>query len=173
MGVRFDINGWWRLLVWGVALGLAGCGGDGPRPDAPLPAAARSTPVAPAGEQPSQVLDYDNNIYFSRQDSFIDERGKSTLARHVDKLKANPGLQIILVGHSDFQGSRTFDLAISEKRIDAVYDALRGAGILKKQVRRQPLGVEKANAKRCESEACNQAQRRVELQYGKIPVRGK
>ncbi len=154
------------------ALLLAGCVPESVRPD------GAGSPAVPAGSagsgpeqaspgQPVSTLDYANNVYFTLRESAINDLGRETLARHAEKLKANPALQVTLIGHSDFLGSRAYDLAISEKRVEAVFEILRAAGVPKKQIRRMPLGIEKTDSARCQSDVCQQALRRVELSYGK------
>ncbi|KFB69369.1 MAG: Peptidoglycan-associated lipoprotein precursor [Candidatus Accumulibacter vicinus] len=81
------------------------------------------------------------------------------------KLKENPQLVVILVGHTDNLGSAAYNLAVADRRTEAVSDRLRALGVARNQIRRQPVGSEKNSKLKCDSEACRRTMRRVELVY--------
>lgn len=128
--------------------------------------------VAPGNElvQPAEegrviaAVDAENSLFFQRGMAEIDLAGRQKLRLHADRLKSNSKLQVTLIGSTDEQGSRSFNLAIAEKRVNAVYQQLRDFGVAKGQLRRSSVGGE-MNSKSCRSETCRKLMRRVELHY--------
>ena len=84
--------------------------------------------------------------------------------QHATRIKAEPGLVVRLVGHTDDLGSRAYNLAIAEQRVNAVYGFLRRAGVPIRQLRRSGAAGDIAG-KSCESTECRAKKRRVELVY--------
>ena len=72
---------------------------------------------------------------------------------------------VVLVGHTDNQGSPTYNLAVADKRTEAVSERLRSFGVPRNQIRRLPVGSEESSKVKCDSDACRQRMRRVELVY--------
>ena len=72
---------------------------------------------------------------------------------------------VTLIGLTDDQGSRSFNLVIAEQRIEAVAKILRAHGVLKSQIRPYPLGSNMPDPA-CKTPACREKMRRVELDYG-------
>lgn len=108
----------------------------------------------------------DENIFFSFGEARIEAGELAKLAAHAARLKVDPKLNVMLVGHTDDLGSPAYNLAIAQQRVDAVFDVLRGQGVGRGQMRRYPVGSEKAPAG-CREEACRSKLRRVELVYGR------
>ena len=71
---------------------------------------------------------------------------------------------LTLVGHADDQGSRSYQLARAEQRLEAVFQALRRMGVAVRQLKRYPVGREKGNPG-CNAPECRVSMRRVELIY--------
>lgn len=95
----------------------------------------------------------------------MNDQGLNTLKTHASRLKADVSLVVTLIGHTDHLGSRAYNQAVCEERLDSVVEVLRSLGVPKRQMRRIALGNEKSNAAQCSSEECRQAMRRVELVY--------
>ncbi|RMH45336.1 MAG: OmpA family protein [Alphaproteobacteria bacterium] len=66
------------------------------------------------------------DIHFATGSSELSERKAPSLAALADYLRAHPDLRVVLVGHTDAEGSRAANLAISRRRAAAVADALVG-----------------------------------------------
>ena len=58
----------------------------------------------------------------------------------VEKLNADPELKVEIRGYCDFPGSNDYNLKLSERRINAVKDALVKAGIEESRITTQPQG---------------------------------
>lgn len=106
----------------------------------------------------------ENNVFFALRSAFISETQKDKLLRHAARLKLNRKEIVLLVGHSDGQGSRNFNVAITEERLAAVEQLLRRYGVSISQIRRnRSASVRGTN--RCSTEVCRQQMRRVELVF--------
>ncbi len=129
---------------------------------APAPAAAESTPPA-ATPAPPPRADADS-IFFALGASAVDEAGRHKLRAHAERLKENRRLSVTLVGHTDHLGSRSYNLAIAERRAAAVAEALVALGVYRSQIRRYGVGNEKGGAPYRNGE-CRRQKRRVDLVY--------
>ncbi|MEL6265120.1 MAG: OmpA family protein [Pseudomonadota bacterium] len=81
-------------------------------------AAAMASEIAETG----RVALY--GIQFDTDESRIRPESEPTLAEMAAFLKGNPGLEVVIVGHTDNQGSMAYNLGLSARRAEAVRDAL-------------------------------------------------
>jgi outer membrane protein OmpA-like peptidoglycan-associated protein len=127
--------------------------------------AARPSP-RPVGEPAAEqmpVVRERNVVFFQRGATQPEAAGDQVLQAHAQRLKDDPRLVVTLVGHTDHNGSRSYNLAIAEKRTAAVMERLRELGVPAKQIRRRHYGNEAAP--NCRSESCRARMRRVDLVY--------
>ncbi len=103
-----------------------------------------------------------NSIYFTFGTTHVDLDGQQKLRAHALRLKENPDLEVTLIGHTDNLGSRSYNQAIAEQRIETVSKLLLSYRVKKSQIRRYAVGHEKAE-RSCTTRACRQKMRRVEL----------
>lgn len=177
-----------RALLTAALLMVSACGGTrGPAPPPPaatapapsvqlrqeveLPAAAAPAGAPePAGEEGGPLaepaVDPEYNVFFLPGGAEVDEAGKALLQRHALRLKQDPAVAVILAGFTDPRGSRSYNLALAEARIDAVAAVLRAAGVQRHRIRRANAG-HRTPVRDCGTPACRRAMRRVELVYEK------
>lgn len=157
----------------GLLLLLAGCATQPavdqeavPEPAAPRVSASKKAPAAPVTteKQAMAAVDVENSIFFPPNGVTVDLEGRRRLAEHAEHLKANPGKVVTLIGHTDDQGSPSYNLAIAEQRVNAVHAVLRSQGVPLVQIRRYGVGSEK-NELVCKSAQCRQKMRRVQLVF--------
>lgn len=169
-----------RMRLWLVAvLVVSACATPGPPADTDGsggagPAAAepgtgeRGAPAA-RGAETSQgegtAVDGDSTIFFALASTVVDDAGREVLRRHAARLQSDPKLTVTLSGYTDDLGSREYNVALGQKRVDAVERELRALRVPGKQIRKRTYGYEKARPQRCTSDACRQSLRRVELSY--------
>lgn len=111
------------------------------------------------------ATDLDENfIFFPPGSAMVDDIGKEKLRQHAEYLKQNPKKFATLVGATDGQGSRSYNLAIGEERLMAVNSLLRTYGVPPRQIRRNRAASVK-NPIRCTSVLCRQQTHTVELVY--------
>ncbi len=63
-------------------------------------------------------------LYFSYDDSEIDEAATQTIIKHANFMRDNPELNLRLEGHADERGTREYNLALGENRALAVKEVL-------------------------------------------------
>ncbi len=74
------------------------------------------------------------NIFFEYDEYALLPKSKVELKRLVNLLKNNPELNIRIQGHTDSRGDEQYNLELSEKRAESVYDYLVERGIDKKRL---------------------------------------
>lgn len=104
-------------------------------------------------------------VYFAFGEATIDSEGAEVLRQNAQKLKEDPQLVVTLVGHTDNLGSAAYNLAVADKRAEAVSEKLRSHGVPRAQIKRLPVGSEQSSKLKCDTEACRASMRRVELVY--------
>jgi outer membrane protein OmpA-like peptidoglycan-associated protein len=115
-------------------------------------------------EEKPEVLIEDNNIYFPLRVTDVNDIGKGKLRLHAQNLKKDLKQVVNLIGHIDDSGSRSYNLAITEQRLDNVIKLLRLYGVSPRQIRRQSVRRETMPAS-CTTPDCQQKFRRVELLF--------
>lgn len=155
---------------------LAGCAGTPPlAPTAPVVEKSPSVPEAatapaaktvprPSDAQVMAAVDDENSVFFVLGSSMIDAVGRRKVQRHAERLKADPKLEVRLVGYTDDLGSPSYNLAIAEQRVNAIHKQLREYGVRLNQIRRHVAGREQL-APACRTTECRRKMRRVELNY--------
>ena len=86
------------------------------------------------------AVDYDLSVYYAFNKSNLDAKAKKNIEKVVEKLKADADLKVELRGYCDFPGSNDYNLKLSERRINAVKDALVKAGIEESRITTTPQG---------------------------------
>lgn len=102
--------------------------------------------------------------HFEFNKSDILDEDKPAIAANADNLISHPGAKILLEGHSDPRGSREYNVALGERRANAVADMLKAKGVNPDQIRVISYGAERL-AVPGHSEEDYQQDRRVVLVY--------
>lgn len=167
-----------------VLLALVGCGSNVKLDDVPVsdrtgsstgvdPNAAganqgstgRVTPVVvdeqAIAEPPASVA---RVIYFDYDSYLVKPEFAATLDAHAKFLKADAKRRVVLQGHTDERGTREYNLALGQKRAEAVRRALGVLGVNDAQQEAVSFGKEKPAAAGAD-EAAYAKNRRVELVY--------
>jgi peptidoglycan-associated lipoprotein len=117
---------------------------------------ARGDVVQPTGMARTVYFDYDS---FAVRPEFA-----ATLEAHAKYLAANNSRKVALEGHTDERGGREYNLALGQKRGDAVRRALSLLGVREVQMEAVSFGEEKPAVTGFD-EAVFVKNRRVELTY--------
>lgn len=144
---------------------LFGCATP-PAPQASSALTERKPDAEASPETPAAKSDDSDNVYFTFGATAVDPKGQEKLRAHALRLQEDPKLVVTLIGQTDNMGSRAYNVAITEKRIESVRALLRSYGVGKKQIRRYAVGSERLD-KGCQTSACRQKMRCVELSYPK------
>lgn len=103
-------------------------------------------------------------VYFDYDSFVIRPEFQSVVEAHAKFLKANPARKIALEGHTDERGGREYNLALGQKRAEAVRRALGVLGVSENQMEAVSFGKEKP-ADLGSSEESMAKNRRVEISY--------
>jgi len=108
-----------------------------PPPPAPRPAPAPAPPRAPTEDEifSRKTLDELNaemplaDVSFDYDQSAIREDQRATLQRNADYMRRWASIRVTIEGHADARGTNEYNLALGERRGNAVKDYLVGLGI--------------------------------------------
>jgi peptidoglycan-associated lipoprotein len=176
------------LMALGMAAVLAGCGSSVKLDDVPVEdkrpigvAPGTQTPgggsaggasqssVAPvavdptAGQTPGPA-GVARIVYFDYDSYVLKSEYQSLIEAHARFLKANSSRRVAVEGHTDERGGREYNLALAQRRAEAVTRALSLLGVGDNQVEAVSFGKEKP-ADPGSSEAAWAKNRRAEIAY--------
>ena len=145
------------------------------------PSTAQTRPAAPGGveskpiasssgvgvnalKDPNNILSK-RSIFYDYDSDVIKDEFRPMLQAHAKYLASNRGARMLIQGNSDERGSREYNIALGQRRAEAVKRMLVLLGAQESQVEAASLGEEKP---RCEekADACYSQNRRGDLLYG-------
>ncbi|MBI5041199.1 MAG: peptidoglycan-associated lipoprotein Pal [Gammaproteobacteria bacterium] len=141
--------------------GAAGAGSDGAT--TPMEGMGSDTFQGMSINDPSSPL-AQRVIYFELDSSQVREADRAVLANHAAYLKENPQAVITLEGHGDERGSPEYNIALGERRAQAVRQMMEFSGATAQQLPTVSYGEEKPAVEGHDESAWSQ-NRRVELVY--------
>ena len=151
------------IALSALTLLLAACGSQPPAPEqnpagveSRTPGAVKvdTTPVAPVKLEtfdPSSIAALKDprsplskrSVYFDYDSYLVKDEFQALLTAHGKFLSANPAMKMLIQGNADERGSREYNLALGQKRADAVKKALALLGTREDQLESVSLGEEK------------------------------
>jgi len=173
------------IFVAIVIATLAGCASKGtPEEAAPVEdkgGAAATTPgatTAGAGgigisgtatglaphKDPANLLSQKRTIYFDYDQDTINDEYKATVEAHAKYLQSNRQLKVILQGNTDERGTREYNIALGQRRADAVKKLMILLGASEIQIETVSFGKEKPR-REGHDEASWAENRRVDIVY--------
>lgn len=145
------------------------------------PATAQTKPASPGGvtakplsppssagqnplKDPNNILSK-RSIFYDYDSDVIKDEFRPMLQAHAKYLASNRNARMLIQGNTDERGSREYNIALGQRRADAVKRMLVLLGAQESQVESASLGEEKP---RCEdkTDACYSQNRRGDLLYG-------
>ncbi|MDR2880311.1 MAG: peptidoglycan-associated lipoprotein Pal [Azoarcus sp.] len=161
------------LLPSLLILALGACGTTQEETAAVTDADSQQTGVKPVdvtrgtgpGDLPAWVNDPSRNSVFFDYDSFvIRSDARPIIDAHAQLLAQQPTRKVTIQGNADERGSREYNLALGQKRAEAVRSALRRQGANDMQIEAVSLGKEHP---RCtaSTETCYAENRRGDFVY--------
>ena len=103
-------------------------------------------------------------VYFDYDSFVIRSEFQATLEAHAKYLKADKSRKVNIEGHTDERGGREYNLALGQKRAEAVRKALQVQGVSDSQMEAISYGKEKP-AVLGNSESALEKNRRAEFSY--------
>ncbi|MDD5479713.1 peptidoglycan-associated lipoprotein Pal [Rhodoferax sp.] len=165
-----------------AAVLLSACGTSVPLNDVPVadatsktvqPSDAKGSGVAGSGvapvdlgksSMPTNASSESRLVYFDYDSYVIKPEFQSVIANNARLAKAQPSRKLAIDGHTDEQGGREYNLALGQKRADAVRNALAILGVPQSQMESVSFGKEKP-AVSGSDEAAFAKNRRTEIRY--------
>lgn len=120
--------------------------------------------VAPAHLDPQSALSKNRSVYFEFDDYSIKKEYVSVIDIHSKYLTTNPKLSVRVEGNADERGGREYNLALGQKRAEAVARAMKLMGSKDVQIEAVSFGSEKPKAAG-HDEASWAQNRRVDITY--------
>ena len=143
------------------------CGDMSELPQAPVsPAMARRLVpgVEVEGSDVEQPADLLRMVYFDFDSYVVRDEFTSILEANAQHMVANSGRKVRLEGHADERGGREYNLALGQKRSEAVRRVLTMLGVKESQMEAVSFGEEKPAVVGFD-EAAYAKNRRVEITY--------
>jgi len=106
-----------------------------------------STNVAPVVVAPSDNAGADIGlprvIYFDFDSNVVKEEFRSAIEGHAKRLMAAKGKKVVIEGHTDERGGREYNLALGQRRAEAVQKSLTLLGVSGDQIESVSFGKER------------------------------
>lgn len=165
-------------LLGAVALVMAGCSSvnlDNPPVEDRTGGAATTggdsvvakTAVAPVDEAKSAqdaIANVARLVYFDYDSYVIKPEFQALIDAHARHIKADKGRKVVIEGHTDERGGREYNLALGQRRAEAVRRSLGLLGVADSQVEAVSFGKEKPVAQGSHEGAWSK-NRRAEISY--------
>jgi peptidoglycan-associated lipoprotein len=144
------------LALAGVAL-VAGCASP-TKLDKPVEVEKKdvtsqtTTTTQPSGDtvaktdmssQPVVPITLDRVIYFDFDSYVVKDEFRPIVEAHAKLLKANPGAKEVAEGHTDERGGSEYNLALGQKRAEAVVQQMKVLGVGDSQLEAVSYGKER------------------------------
>ena len=112
------------------------------------PAAAKPAPAAAvtgirAGTQQDLVVNVGDRIFFDFDKFNVRANQRATLDKQIAWMKANPSVTVTVEGHCDERGTREYNLALGERRANAIKDYMVASGVNPERVNTISYGKER------------------------------
>lgn len=100
-------------------------------------------PVLSEQELRSQQLRQEQTIYFKFDNAEIQPDYQDMLTAHAEYLRDNAAVKVIVEGHADERGTPEYNIALGERRANAVAKYLQALGVSASQISIVSYGEEK------------------------------
>ncbi|MBN8532137.1 MAG: peptidoglycan-associated lipoprotein Pal [Alphaproteobacteria bacterium] len=114
-------------------------------------------------EQDALIREAGDRVFFALDSSELTSEGRATLTKQADFLKGRSELKFTIEGHCDERGTREYNLALGERRANAVKKFLVGAGISSSRLNTISYGKERPAVTGSNEEAWAQNRRGVSV----------
>lgn len=104
------------------------------------------------------------SVYFDYDSFVVREDGQPVVTNHAGYLTKNPNRKVLIQGNTDERGGTEYNLALGQKRAEAVRRAMGALGVSENQMEAVSLGEEKPKATGSNEEAWAQ-NRRADIVY--------
>jgi peptidoglycan-associated lipoprotein len=124
-----------------------------------------NVPTLEVGKSAADTLPVSSRTVYFDYDSFvIKAESQSLIESNARLIKADKNRKVVIEGHTDERGGREYNLALGQKRAEAVRRALGLLGVADSQLEAVSMGKEKPMASGAD-EASLAKNRRAEISY--------
>jgi peptidoglycan-associated lipoprotein len=102
------------------------------------------------------------DVYFDYDESTLSDDTRQKLARNADLLKAQTQFMVTIEGHADARGTNEYNLALGERRANAVRDYLGSLGVPGDRLRTISYGEERGVCTE-DADSCYSQNRRAHM----------
>jgi len=113
-----------------------------PTPPAPIPTPPQPTGPA-AGSKGDFAAKSTDRVYFDYDQYNLDDSDRRSLATQITWLKQFPSTRVEVQGHADERGTRDYNIALGERRAQAVSQYLQQQGIAATRIQTISFGKDK------------------------------
>ncbi|WOH38535.1 peptidoglycan-associated lipoprotein Pal [Thalassotalea fonticola] len=106
-------------------------------------AAAEVARLEQIKQEEQDKLQTSNTIYFDFDTSKLDSSVTDILNMHATFLVSNANARVVIEGHADERGTPEYNIALGERRAQAVQKYLENSGVLSSQIETVSYGEEK------------------------------
>jgi len=167
------------VLLGAVALLMAGCssvnldnppvddrstGGAGAGAGDSVVAKTTAAPVDDGKSSQVAIANVSRLVYFDYDSYVIKPEFQALIDAHARYIKADKSRKVVIEGHTDERGGREYNLALGQRRAEAVRRALGLLGVADSQIEAVSFGKEKP-AVQGNDEAAWSKNRRAEISY--------
>jgi peptidoglycan-associated lipoprotein len=135
-------------------------------PATPSMQPATTAQALPEYLDPNSALNREHSVYFKFDDSTVGPDAKAVVERHGHYLAQHPSVKTVVQGNTDERGGAEYNLALGQRRADAVKEALKVYGASDSQIEATSFGSEKPVAKGHDEQAWRQ-NRRADIVYSR------
>jgi len=135
-----------------------------PAATAAAPSAAAGRDVGSTSLSPDAALLRDHSVYFEFDDAAVGSQYAPLIQRHGQYLLSHPSAKVLVQGNTDERGGSEYNLALGQRRADAVSAALRVYGVRDSQIEAVSYGEERPMAQGHDEAAWRQ-NRRADIVY--------
>ena len=128
------------------------------------PSTAARPDLASAPLDPNAAAGHERSVFFEFDDAIVSSEYASLIQRHGRHLQANPAAKIVVQGNTDERGGSEYNLALGQRRAEAVKAALRVYGVRDAQIEAVSLGEERPHVQGHDESAWRQ-NRRADIVY--------
>ncbi|MBC7782103.1 MAG: peptidoglycan-associated lipoprotein Pal [Proteobacteria bacterium] len=138
--------------------------GQTPISSTPITAGTSASGSLPAVLRDPKNMLYRRSVYFDYDSNAVRDEFRPMVQAHARFLLDNPRLRITIQGNTDERGSREYNIALGQRRADAVRQAMTVLGVTERQMEPVSLGEERPRATGSE-EASYAENRRADIVY--------
>ncbi len=121
--------------------------------------AVRASSSKSTGKETNMTV---NGVLFDFEEATLRPGANKIVLRAVDYLRTNPDSRVVVAGHTDHHGSKSFNQKLSEQRAGAIVNALKANGISANRITSTGYGETRPVADNKSLEG-RRANRRVEI----------